>query len=148
MFFPMRFPYQRLIVKDPHRKVHAVFRPLIPVDLSRGGRWLPTYGLIDSGADICLFGKDLALRLGLILPSGRQKSLQGIGRGRISFYLHVVTLRIGNHTVKAEVGFSEGISHLPVAILGQKGFFENFLVAFNYPKRWVEVIKARHHALF
>lgn len=53
-----------------------------------------------------------------------------------------MTLRIGNATVKTEVGFSNEIAHIPFAILGQKGFFENFLVAFNYPKRWMEVIKA------
>ena len=140
----MRYPYQKILVKDSSHEIHTAFRPLIPVEILSGDKKLPTYGLIDSGADICLFGSGLCEGLGLKLTAGKKQHLQGVGRTQISFYLHTVTLEVGTHRAKAEVGFSREISHIPFAILGQKGFFENFLVAFNYPKKWVEVIKSGH----
>lgn len=138
----MRFPYQRIVVKDRKRGIHHAYRPLIPVEISHQGKKLLSYALIDSGADVCLFGGELSQKLGLVLTTGKKQTLQGIGRGKITFYLHQIDLNIGGKTAKTEVGFSSQMQHLPFAILGQKGFFENFLVAFNYPKKWVEVLKA------
>lgn len=138
----MRFPYQKLLVEDSNRKTHSTYRPLIPVEISSGGQKLLTYGLIDSGADVCLFGADLCQRLELNLKKGKKQVLRGIGKGTVVFYLHFLTLHIGKSAVKTEIGFSDNVKHIPFSILGQKGFFENFLVAFNYPKKWVEVIKA------
>lgn len=139
----MRFPYQKLVVKDSHQKIHIAFRPLIPLYVSKGEKRFLSYGLVDSGADVCLFESTFCKKLGLKLTTGKKQTLRGVGKEEITFYLHPVNLKIGDYSVTTEIGFSDEISHIPFAILGQKGFFENFLVAFNYPKRWVEVIQTR-----
>ncbi len=138
----MRFPYQRLLVKDPHQRVRIAYRPLIPVEISLGNKVVLSHALIDSGADVCLFEADLCRRLGLELRQGERHSLQGVGRGKVVFYLHVVHLKVGSNRAKVEIGFCDKMERIPFSILGQKGFFENFLVAFNYPKKWIEVVKA------
>lgn len=138
----MRFPYQKIIIKDSKKGVHFAYRPLIPLEISCNGEKLITYALVDSGADVCLFGEDLCRKLGVVMKSGKKQSLQGVGKGKVLFYLHQIRLGIGQEKVKTEVGFSGQMKHIPFAILGQKGFFENFLVAFNYPKKWIEVVKA------
>lgn len=138
----MRFPYQKLLVKDHRGNIHVAYRPLIPVEIAVSEKKILTYGLIDSGADVCLFGADLCRKLGLKMTAGKKQDLRGIGKGCVTFYLHRIFLRIGTDQVVTEVGFSEEVEHIPFAVLGQKGFFENFLVAFNYPKKWIEVLKA------
>lgn len=138
----MRFPYQRIIIKDSRKQDHFTYRPLIPVEIARNDKKLLTYALVDSGADISLFGEDLCSRLGITLMSGNKQTLQGVGKGKVTFYLHRIELKIGDKKIITEVGFSAEMRHIPFAILGQKGFFENFLVAFNYPKKWLEVIRA------
>ena len=138
----LKFPYQKLLIKDSCAKIHEVYRPLIPVHIIVGKNSLLSYGLIDSGADISLFDAAFCEKLGLILHKGKKQTLQGIGHGRITFFIHEIQIKIGTYQVRTHVGFSKEISHIPFGLLGQKGFFEKFRVAFNYPKKWIEVIQS------
>jgi hypothetical protein len=96
--------------------------------------------LVDSGADACLFPKDTAEVLGIDIKSGPRAFFTGIGGGQIPFYFHDVDLFIGEHQVKTKVGFSTS-SIGTTGILGQLGFFDRFIIAFDTKNKLLEIKK-------
>lgn len=54
----------------------------------------------------------------------------GIGSGETTGFLHNVTLTLAAQTFQAPIVFAYGIS--TTGILGQTGFFEHFVVTFDW----------------
>lgn len=114
--------------------------PLLTVVVKHKDKKHKLLALVDSGADACLFPKDVADVLGITLSSGRAASLMGIGRNRVPFYFHEVEILFGRYHFRTQAGFARdniGVSGL----LGQKGFFEQFLVTFDNAGNYFEVSK-------
>lgn len=128
----MKFPYKK--IND--RKI----RPIVPVTLSYKNREVTFYALIDSGADLNLFPANLLPSLGIELSTGRQGQVGGITDGETQpFYFHKINLEVGGLIFKTEVAFMESLSQMGHGLLGQKGFFDKFLVKFDYRNKEIEV---------
>lgn len=107
--------------------------PLIPVRLSYNhGKQTPRIeALVDSGADDCLFHSDIAHGLGIkSVEDGIHATTGGIVPGvKTDVFFHQVNLWVGADMIKLMAGFSKGMS--VGALLGRRGFFENFIVTFD-----------------
>jgi len=122
------------------KRTIKIFRPIIPITLLYGRKFVQFAALIDSGADYNIFHGDIASYLGINLTSGSKRSIVGIG-GKIKSYVHTVKIKIGDYTYKAPIAFSNYISDNSMAALGNEGFFERFIVKFDYFNKTIQITK-------
>lgn len=117
------------------------YRPIIPVTLHHNNKEVSYLALIDSGADFNIFHSDLADILGINLSKLKRVKFSGISKSvkdcEGSFV--ELNLEIGGAPSKCMVLFSSDISNDGYGILGQQGFFNNFIVTFNYGKREIGI---------
>ena len=117
-----------------------ILKPIIPIKILKANIVLQYVALIDSGADFCIFDAGLGEYLGLNIKSGTEVQFGGIqSLGGAKAYIHRVTLEIGGHEFKTDIGFSYDISKNGYGILGQKGFFDLFAVKFDLQKEDIEL---------
>lgn len=121
----MKFPY-----KSYQR---FVLRPVIPIRLKHGRAGLLYEALVDSGADVSLFGREIGEALGIEIESGAPYKVLGVGGGHATYYMHAVTVIVAGLTYKTEIGFLETPNEeiAPYGVLGQKGLFDKFIVSFD-----------------
>jgi hypothetical protein len=131
----MTFPYTNL--------PHGFRRPIIRIVVSYKGRQVPYFALIDSGADMNLMHAELAPLLGIDLEEGERRDIGGIvDAERRPFYLHRVTLHVGNRAhPDVEVGFMPSLSKTGHGLLGQYGFFDLYRVGFDLPKGEIDLVE-------
>lgn len=133
----MKFPYSKLPSYNPNLK--WIVRPYIPIRITGLERFWEGYGLIDSGADRCLFNNKIAKDIGLDLSERNNENFAGIEGGSLKATLQKVKLQIigMNEEIEIMAGFvdSSGVS----AILGQDGFFDNFRIKFEKDHGIVEI---------
>jgi len=141
----MKFRYHKFPL--PERSEYfglSVLRPIIPVTIVAGSRELHYEALIDSGADFCIFDAEIGEYLGLPVRAGFREEFGGIQeRGGAEAFLHSVVLHIGGVPYTTTVGFSYDIASHGVGLLGQKGFFDLFIVTFDLEKE--EIALQEHH---
>ncbi len=118
----------------------VILKPIIPVRIAHREESIDYAVLIDSGADFCIFDGEIGEHLGLDVKSGRQERFGGIedSQGAIA-YLHEIILEIGGHEFSIIAGFSYDIAKHGFGILGQKGFFDKFVVKFDLPKEEIDL---------
>lgn len=137
----MKFPYSKLPSYNPNLKWIA--RPYIPIKIIGPKRSWEGYGLIDSGADRCLFNSKIAQDIGLDLSEAQVENFGGIEGGNLKAKLNKVKVQIigMNEEVEILAGFidSSGVA----AILGQDGFFDEFRIKFEKDHGIVEIIPVR-----
>jgi hypothetical protein len=82
-------------------------------------------GLIDSGADVCMFEADVGEQIGLEIEKGERQTVRGIvkGQGR-EYYMHDIEIDIGGWPRAIRAGFMRDISREGHGFLGQRGFFD------------------------
>lgn len=115
-----------------------ILRPVIPIEIRYNNLEVPYEVLIDSGADICIFDAGLAEILGIDLVKGVKKQVVGATGFPEDIYLHTIHIVIGSLRFKIEVGFMD-IRSNSYGIVGQKGFFNIFVVKFNLLKKTIEL---------
>lgn len=125
----MIFNYQKI--------TPIISRPIIPVFLKSKNKFIFYHALIDSGADYCIFGIELADALGIKL-SKRKVTFKGVSKDKVQGYWGEVEIRIGGVSYKTRAIFAE-ISDFGHGILGQKGFFNIFIVKFDLIKEEIEL---------
>lgn len=119
---------------------HSILRPVIPMRIKVGMNEIQYQALVDSGADFCIFDAEVGEMLGLDVRAGSELRFSGVqGYFSSRAYLHPVTLVIGGHPYQATVGFSYDIGRQGSGIFGQKGFFDQFAVKFEFPKESIEL---------
>src|SRR3989344_9421776 len=137
----MKFPYSKLPSYNPNLKWIA--RPYIPIRIIGPKRFWEGYGLIDSGADRCLFNNKIAEDIGLDLSDGNNENFGGIEGGNLKAKLHKVKIQIMGMNEETEIlaGFidSSGVA----AILGQDGFFDAFRIKFEKDHGIIEIVPVR-----
>lgn len=141
----MRIPYFRIGTPSPEYRTifpdrPAVFQPLIKIVLRDQGRKHRLLALIDSGSEFCLFPRDIADLLGINIRTGVRAEVMGIGGGEIQFFFHEIEMLLDRYHIRTKVGFAAsgiGVS----GILGHQGFFDQFIISFNYRHRFVELKK-------
>ena len=130
----MKYPYKPfpLSQTDPVTKLDYAWRPALTVFISHGGkRSAPLESILDTGADHSVFDAQIADGLGIAVRHGREVAFSGIARGAETIgYLHTVTLTVAAQNYEAPIVFAYGLSI--TGILGQVGFFDHFIVTFDW----------------
>lgn len=96
----------------------------------KNGLELPLFGMVDSGAAETLVQRHVGERLGIDIESGERVEFQGVGGVEIG-YRHIVILRLAGERNRHEIECA--FTHLPDmdALLGERGFFENYKITFE-----------------
>ena len=131
------FRYKKIYI-DPI--TGPVFRPIIPIEVTKKSSSFPTEALLDTGADFCIFSGEIAKVLGIKMESGDPHGIEGVGGAKTRGYLHNIGLTIPGFLMYSSWGFfSDDLNDMNHAILGQRGFFEKYKVSFEYKKKLVVV---------
>lgn len=125
--------------KEIFPEIESVLKPLIPIIVRYQEKKEKVFALVDSGADACLFPAGLAERLGIDVRSGLRHDFIGIGASKSSFFFHEVEIFFGKYQVKTKVGFSTAQNIGAGGILGQQGFFDHFVIAFDHNNKLLEI---------
>jgi len=125
----MIYQYQEITPK--------ISRPIVSIILKHKDKFIFYDGLIDSGADYCIFNIELAQTLGIKLSKSKV-SFKGVGKGKVRGFWGEVEIRIAGATYKTTAIFAE-ISDFGHGILGQKGFFDHFDVKFSYQQEIIDI---------
>lgn len=115
-----------------------ILRPVIPIEIHHNNLEVPYEILVDSGADISVFDASLAGIFGINLVKGIRKQIIGATGFPENIYLHTILIKVGDIKFKIEVGFMN-ISTNSYGIIGQKGFFDKFVVKFDLNKKEIEL---------
>ena len=128
-------------MKFKYKKVApGIIRPIIPIEL-KVKNTISHEVLVDSGADRCIFDAQIGEILGLKVKAGRKEHVIGVTGNEEPLYLHRINIGVGGNYYNTEVGFMYGfyLNQLGHGIVGQSGFFNNFVVVFDYRKQVVEL---------
>lgn len=128
-------------MKFRYIKYSDTLRPVVPVRVKLKDLNFQYEVLIDSGADFCLFHAEVAEYLGINLSKCKKGLVIGVGGKSSEYFLHTISIEIGGWDYDMEVGFLPTIGgrSAPYGIVGQKGFFENFIVKFDLLKEEVDL---------
>lgn len=137
--------------KEPRKKVTEILsffvypqKLSLPIELNYGGHSIRYAALIDSGADFCIFDAEIGIALGIDIYLGIREVFGGVQEaGAAEAFLHEVVLNVGGQNHKTMVGFSYDIAKYGYGILGQKGFFDIFIVKFDLQKEEIELKERR-----
>src|SRR3989344_2710888 len=121
----MRFKYKKY--------GEDILRPVIPIEIHHHNLEVPYEVLVDSGADISIFDSSIAAILCINLVKGIKKQIMGATGYSEDIYLHTIFIKVGGLKFKIEVGFMK-IGTNSYGIVGQKGFFDKFIVKFDLKK--------------
>ena len=137
-------PAERTIV-EAYPENTKICLPLLKYSLQHGKKKYTIKGLVDSGADISLYPLDMAELLEINLKGAKDYHLVGINGQSLTTKLHEVTMMYDRYTFKLVVGFSKAAvgarAFGAAGIVGHRGFFDRFKVAFNYKEQYFEINK-------
>lgn len=148
----MSFAYKKIPIdlNDPKRINDrkffgsSILRPIIPVELSFKLKQLKFEMLLDSGADFNIIDGDIGDYLGYQVTNGLEIEFGGIQEGntiQAKAYLHKIRLSIGGYVYETGVGFTYDINKKSgYGVLGQEGFFNLFIVKFDYSKEKIDLL--------
>lgn len=117
----------------------GILRPVMPVEISFEDKTVPYEVLVDSGADFCIFDSQIGELLDIPITKGERHEVSGITGASEVYYTHTVTLTVGGWPYDVKVGFLPNIANLGYGVVGQRGFFDNFIVKFDLFKEEVEL---------
>lgn len=107
-------------------------RPYLALNLINGNNTFKCYGLIDYGADDCIFPSSFAPTLGLQHLTGRHYPYGGAGDGKQDAYFFDLQMEIiGVTQLSLPIGFSTAMDRWGHGVLGQNGFFDQVPVSFD-----------------
>lgn len=119
---------------------NSILKPIIPIKISHKENSIKYGALIDSGADFCIFDSEIGEYIGIDIKSGVKEIFGGVQElSGAEAFLHKINLNIGGRDYKAIVGFSYDIAKHGFGILGQKGFFDLFIIKFDFQKEEIEL---------
>lgn len=141
VFLIMKFDYFKFPLTGESKFFgKSILKPILPIKISAGASIIRYAALIDSGADFCIFDAEIGEFLGLSIRSGLQEKFGGIQeKDGATAFIHKVIINIGGWDYKVDVGFSYDIAKWGYGILGQKGFFDIFIVKFDFFKEEIEL---------
>ncbi|MFA5936369.1 MAG: retropepsin-like aspartic protease [Candidatus Paceibacterota bacterium] len=118
-----------------------IIRPVIEIKLKSNSNVLRYEVLVDSGADFCIFSSEAGEALGIDVKKGKVREVFGVGGKASLYYLHKVNIEVGGWTYEIEAGFMPDVAGrvMPYGLVGQKGFFNNFIVKFDLLKEEIDL---------
>ena len=128
-------------MKFSYKKYNGILRPVIPIKLKNQNQEIKYEVLVDSGADFSLFNSEIGEAIGIDVKKGKVKQIFGVGGKAALYYLHKVNIEIDKKTFEIEAGFMPDVAGriMPYGVVGQRGFFENFIVKFDFKKEEIEI---------
>ena len=138
----MNFNYQKFPVDTkncPFSDKKSAIRPVIQIDFENKNYSFGYFVLIDSGADYCIFHALVGEQLGLDIKSGIPLKFYGTSGQPQKAYFHKIKFKIGGISHECLVGFSYDMEQLAYGILGQDGFFDKWIIKFEYQKENIEL---------
>ena len=128
-------------MKFQYTRYGSIVRPVIPIKLIFGDKEVGYHVLVDSGADLCLFDADVGLAIGIDVLKGTPHEVFGIGGKTSFYYLHKVKIEVGGWPFEIEAGFMPQVAlrTLPYGVVGQRGFFDKFIIKFDLLKEEIEL---------
>ena len=124
----------------------CVYRPLLRISIGNKGRTVSCLGIVDSGADYCLFPSRIMRELALDVTSPVKSVAVG---SESETYPHKVSIAVVEipaiEPFAATIGFVDNMNDdwvfegQNVGLLGQNGFFDHFKVHFDFRNRAFEL---------
>lgn len=141
----MKFKYFKLPLDKPDKFFgKTLLKAIIPIKIINNDKPIKYAALIDSGADFCIFDAEIGELIGLNIKSGDKIEFGGIQKLKgATAYIHNIEIAIGGWSYKIKAGFSYDIAKHGYGILGQRGFFDIFVVKFDLLREEIE-LKSRH----
>jgi len=129
----MKFSYK----KYPN----SILRPVIPIKLKNKELEIGYEVLVDSGADLCIFDAEMGEAIGVDIKKGKMREVFGVGGKASIYYLHKVSIEVGGWSYDIEAGFMLNVAGkvMQYGLVGQKGFFDIFIVKFDLLKEEIEL---------
>src|SRR3989338_7274928 len=127
----MKFKYKKF--------APGILRPVIPVEIIYKDRAVPLEVLVDSGADICIFDAQIGEILGIDIANGEKQAVCGITGEVEYYYIHPVAIKVGGWSHEILAGFLPNIARMGYGVVGQKGFFDMFIVKFDLLKEEIDL---------
>jgi Aspartyl protease len=136
----MKYPY-RVVAGALDTAGRYTKRPIVEVEISRGGPGRKFLALIDSGADQITMPAAIAEALGIDRAACRRRSMMGISMQRTEGFVAPVMIRVQHHVepITAPVVFID--TDIPV-LLGQEAFFDRYRVKFEKDHDTFEITPA------
>ncbi|MFH0797633.1 MAG: hypothetical protein V2A65_11395 [Candidatus Omnitrophota bacterium] len=115
------------------RQIATALRPIIEIVLTLDNKSRLFSGLIDTGADLCIFPAWIAKHFGHNLLLGKERTIKGLC-GSTKAYKHTTFISVFDAGFRCDSYYSEDkdINNLGFGILGFP-FLINFEVEFRYP---------------
>ena len=100
---------------------------------------------MDSGADLCLFDEEIGKAIGINIRDREPREVFGVGGKASLYYLHKLIISVGGWEHEIEAGFMRNVAGrvMPYGLVGQKGFFDIFVVKFDLLKEEIELKERR-----
>lgn len=117
-----------------YKKILGVSRPVVPIKVHYRNRAVTYEVLVDSRADVCMFDAEVGDALGIPFFDGLVGEVSGVTGLIKPFYIHPVTITVGDTSFSVEVGFLSNVSRFGYGVVGQRGFFDQFIVSFDFLK--------------
>ncbi len=117
----------------------GILRPVVRIEIIYKNLSVPYEVLVDSGADFCIFDAQIADILGINVESGEKNEVAGITGVNAPIYFHDVTIKVGGWPFKIKAAFLKEIGGFGYGVVGQKGFFNIFIVKFDLLKEEIEL---------
>ena len=128
-------------MKFKYKRYGSTLRPVMPIKLRVGDNEIGYEVLVDSGADFCIFDEEIGRAIGIDVRRGTPQQVFGIGGKASVYYLHKVIMEVGGWPYTIEAGFMPAVSGrvAQYGVVGQRGFFEAFVVKFDLAKEEIEL---------
>lgn len=118
----------------------GILRPVIPNEVIFNNRSVIYEVLVDSGADSNIFSSEIADILDINLQKGEKGEVAGITGESKFFHFHQVDIKIGGNLYQnIRVGFLKEIGEYAYGVVGQRGFFDIFVVKFDLLKKEIKL---------
>lgn len=128
-------------MKFNYKRYGITLRPVIPIVIKNQDKSIRYEVLVDSGADLCLFDEEIGRAIGIKIEDGKPREVFGVG-GKVSiYYVHKVNIEVGGWLYDIEAGFMPNVAGriMSYGLVGQNGFFDNFIVKFDLKKEEIEL---------
>jgi len=121
----------------------GILRPVIPIEICYNNFCVPYEVLVDSGADFSIFNAQIGELLGMELNKGEIAEVWGITGVGEQYYVHPITIKVGGWSYNIKAGFLPNIARMGYGVVGQRGFFDVFVVKFDLQKEEIELIERK-----
>jgi hypothetical protein len=114
----------------PYKEYKLIACPIVTIEVqgNKTKKYIDAY--VDSGASISIFSIQEAIRLGINYQKGKEIFITVGDGSSIPVHLHNLSVRVGDTSFRASIGFSPRLG-VGFNLIGRKDFFANFDITFS-----------------